>query len=511
MKKPFAFVAAVLTTAIPLAAQNDNPASPPASAGAEADVQEDKLPPPDLLLLSGIPYASPKEEIIAFAEATTRKATFITQPNLQWLLRFALAEIRENPENAAQIRRDYLTKLSNLFYESALAQKKADRPEQALAQAQLAVRIDPANAVARCFFADMLELTGRTDDAAQTLQFGKQFLSLNAPVAPRYLEFYYKLLRGKQLDRDIAEDTDALLAKTGYLPDTREVIAYQGAQAHYWLGDYKKSRTALAEGKSEERFQERKRMAATLAGDEKTAAKAEEVRFFAEKRFADTKILEANIYFAAGDTGKAIKCLKDSVTLFSGKTRDAILSQLGRFYSQLGQYDDALTVAEQRILESPPGDPNPFPRIQRLYLLEKTGKTELLNREVLDIFAKFDHKQGAMLALAEYGSKYGQVAVCTRCAQIAEERHYDLSLFTLLVIESLIRTGDPQGAISYYKAVLDRSPVFFQGVQGSVNALMGIAYIQNKIPLTGGAFLNDFLLERKTDKKTLEKIRELEI
>ncbi|MDR2981050.1 MAG: hypothetical protein LBV12_02250 [Puniceicoccales bacterium] len=476
--KRSSFAATALISAIPFvsSAQSLPPANNPPPPVKET-TSEAKIAPPDpeILFLTGLPLAGTPQEIITYSRRIYGRSGELDDIVLRSIIRFSLAKLEDNPADAEAIKQDHMKRISDYFFEVAIAAKNADNIQASGKAIQIAVRCNPGNNKAKIFWANMLYANNDIDGAIQTLQHGLPYLALSDPNAGAYLDRFFQFLQIEQRDREIAERATDLLNKGAVMSTyTREILGMHAAMASYWLGDYAKAIDLIQKNGLQKASQGR--------------------------------LYEARAYFDGRNTSAAISILDKAISDFSGAERDAILGQLIRFYTELGRYNLALSTLQQRIANSPS---NPQPRIHRLYLLDKAGLGEQFDKELQSILNNYAGDQKVLMPLAKFAAERAKPNLAATCLLIANERAFNRQVFAAAVIEALIRDKRPLDAINFYKNVVAENKLYFNDTQASVNALLAAAYIAAKDASTGRAYLNEYLEETKDDPETKAKVDEL--
>ncbi len=442
-----------------------------AQTSVPAKTTTPKMPAPEVLFLSGIPLDKTPEKIRQSAEQIYAHTEDIADPVLRRHIRLSLAQLIEHPQNAEPIVRDHRRTLSEFFYSSALQAQQAQDLQAFTNALQLAVHCNPGNAKAKLLWARLLfQQGGDAEKAIQTLQHGLEFLALDDPEVPAYLDFLFNLMAGAEYDRKAAILAVSLFHRDPPPPEKVRITA--GLHAVAELIQIGESQRALE----------------TLA-----ALPA------ATPAFQST-LLKSRALFLHGNTKEAVQLLDKSTASFKGRERDQLLSQLARFLGELGDFPRALSATEQRIQDF---SDNPQPRVHRLYLLEKLGRTADFNSELQSLLADHSADQGTLLALANFASERGHPEIAASCYTIADRHNFNRSVFAILTLEAFIRGGKPQQAIQFYQRLIVGAPDTFKQNRPGVEALLAAAYFAINDPGTARRHLEEFLFEKQIDPDTL--------
>ena len=391
------------------------------------------------LLLADFALFKNEDDIRACASRSLERAQTIDDPKLRRIVVFSLSKILQNPKQLAKFRAEHLKKISEHFEEVAFAAREGKRYEDALAAVQIAIRCDPENARARLLFASLIE----QEKAIRTLFYGLNFLDVESEIAPAYFNKYFQLLSDLQQDRLVAKQTLSLLSEKRLPDPVRVAIANYAAMSLYWIGNYENC-----------------------------------LRILEEQKVADTQqgmILKARSLFDLGKNKEAVDLLLGGVDSFPAEKRDAILSQLSRFYQRLGDSAGALSIAHRRVAENP-GAPSPY--LQRLYLYNKFNDKDRFASELASILETFPASQTALITLANFAAEHGKSDLAKMCLQFAMENRYPPNVFAATVIESLVTADRPEEAIETYIETTRGAPKLFSDMETALSAILAAAYLK---------------------------------
>ncbi len=417
---------------------NPLPAPPPGPISVNEESSD-----AEFIILAGLPLSKDKEAILSYARQTYIKADLVKDKTLLQLIRLSLSKIEDQPEKAVQIRQEHLNQLAEYFTKEGMAAQEAGKMDDALRFAQVAVRCNPGNAKSKLFYSNFLHtITGRTDDAIQTLRHGLEFLPVDDPLTKDYLERYFQLLQARERDQEVIDDSLKLLRETKNISaGMREVLSLSAATSLYWLGKYPDAVNLI-----------------TTSGLESNPSGL---------------LLKAKALFEGGKTKDSLSLLEANISTFQGPARDAILSQLTRYHILLGQYKMALSVAQERIALD---DKAPFPQIQKLLLLDRLGNKDEFDKQLRLIFTRYSGSSAPMLALSNYAAEKGYSELTGAIAIIADQQGFERSTFATLHLEALVRGPDPGQAITQYQQITAADRTYFKAKEPLVQALLGIAH-----------------------------------
>jgi hypothetical protein len=419
-------------------------ASPAAGkATPEAPINSKEEVDAEFIILAGLPIMKGKEEILRYSRQTYVKSDLIKDVVLRQWVRLAVSRIEDQPDKAALIREEHLIKVAEYFLGQAQEALQANRIDEAFKLAQITVRISPANAKGKLFFANLLHSNfNRTDDAIQTLRHGLEFLNVNDPLGRDYLDRYFQLLQLRERDAEVIDQSLNLLQKGKDLPPpTRQAIALSAATSLYWVGRYAESVNIININNLD----------ANVGG----------------------LLLKAKALFDGGKTQEAVGLLESKTSQFSGSAKDALYAQQARFQILLGKPKVALTVTNERIAIE---EKAPFPHIQRLMLLDRLNLKDEYDKELQLIAERFASNAGAMIALANFAAERGYDGLTSTLAEASASRGFERSTFAALHLEALLNGQRSEQVIAQYQQVNAADRGYFSSNQPIVNALLGISY-----------------------------------
>jgi hypothetical protein len=420
-----------------------------APSPAEASSGKESLEDAEIVVLAGLPQLKDKEAILSYARQTYIKAELIKDKALLQIVRLTLAKLEDQPEKSAQIRQEHLNHLAEYFTKLAMAAQDAGQLGDAMHLAQVAVRFNPGNAKAKLFYANFLHnIAARTDDGIQTLKHGLEFLPVDDPLTKDYLERYFQLLQARERDQEVIDESLKLLRDTKNFPlHMRESLSLTAATSLYWIGNYPE--------------------AVNLINSNNLDSQAKGL------------LLKARALFEGGRNQESINLLQSKTSLFKGKERDAILSQLVRFHLLLGQHKIALAVTQERIAAD---EKAPFPHIQRLQLLDRLGLKDEFDKELRLIFENYAGSSAPMIALANFAAEKGYAQLTGALVNSAAQQGLERATFAALHLEALLNGPEPGQAITQYQQIVAADKAFFKSNESIVQALIAIAYHARQKP-----------------------------
>lgn len=181
-------------------------------------------------------------------------------------------------------------------------------------------------------------------------------------------------------------------------------------------------------------------------------------------RAIDGVMLTSRLLWERGQLHGAIAYVEKNLPRF--KYSDWLLRLLSRFCLDVGDLDKAHQYIRMRTVANP-GDVSP--RIELLNIYAKTGDTASVHREVEDIIAHFRNDQQAMIALGNFATNQGDVALALRLYQLAQERDRQLRLaaqksdfsvgtFALLAAQTYLTVHDYKNTLLFLDQINKDNP-----------------------------------------------------
>jgi thioredoxin-like negative regulator of GroEL len=312
----------------------------------------------------------------------------------------------------------------------------------------------PSNFEGRILLAQFYEqLLKRPDVAAGLLSQG---LELGGANDNDYLKETLRVLLRHQLDEDVQEIADKYLPKVVEINDRNRILAFAAAQANFLRGNYD-------------------------AADDYISSYEIMVS-------VEGVMLSSQISWNRGHEKTAIRKLE--IVLEKFQQNERILMQLSRYFREIGDLDQARKYAVMRNLSNPL---SAAPRIELLYIYNKSGDTEREELEIRRILKQFSDNNLALQAIANFAAETGNVGLARRTYEEALENEFTIDAFALLLIESHLVKKDYEGALSFSEELDKERPAWLTKRRYIFNSLRAVAsYGQNR-PDFGDIYLNEFL------------------
>ena len=173
--------------------------------------------------------------------------------------------------------------------------------------------------------------------------------------------------------------------------------------------------------------------------------------------------------------------------------------QLSRYHRELGQIDEARRYAILRNVSDPL---SPAPRLELLYIYNKSGDIEREQRETLRMLQQFRDDEAAFQALANFAADTGNIDLARRTYEEALENEFNIDAFALLLIEAHLVDKDYEGALDFSEELLKERPDWLTQRWAIFNSLRAVASYGINRPDLGEIYLQDFLDEAQNQPQT---------
>lgn len=312
----------------------------------------------------------------------------------------------------------------------------------------------PSNFEGRVLLAQFYEqLLKRPDVAAGLLSQG---LELGGAEENDYLKETLRVLLRHQLDEDVQEIADKYLPKEVEISDRNRILAFAAAQANFLRGNYDAADDYISSYE----------LLVSVEG----------------------VLLSSQISWNRGHEETAIRKLE--IVLDKFQQNERILMQLSRYYREIGDLDQARKYAVMRNLSNPL---SAAPRIELLYIYNKSGDTEREELEIRRILKQFSDNNSALQAIANFAAETGNIGLARRTYEEALENEFTIDAFALLLIESHLVKKDYEGALSFTEELDKERPEWLSKRRYIFNSLRAVASYGINRPDFGDIYLNEFL------------------
>jgi hypothetical protein len=319
---------------------------------------------------------------------------------------------------------------------------------------RLGVARSPSNLEGRRVLAEFHELALKRPDIAANLMV--EGLKLGGLEDIEYLKQTLQVLLRHQMDDETQKMVDQYLPDQPELTDINRTLAFGAASANYLRGNYDRADDYLLSYELTE----------SLAG----------------------LLLSAQISWDRDNKIATITKMEASLQKFPNS--EGLLMQLSRYHRELGNIDQARRYAILRNVSDPL---SAAPRLELLYIYNKSGDTEREQRETLRMLNQFRDDEVALQALANFGADTGNVDLTRRTYEEALEHDFSINAFALLVIEAHLVSKDYEGSLDFSEELLKERPKWLTKSWAIFNSLRAVASYGINRPDLGEIYLQDFI------------------
>ena len=358
---------------------------------------------------------------------------------------------------------EHRTEMGDYHIEKGLEEVKAGNYRDALRLLRLGVTRSQSNLEGRRVLAEFYELALKRADIAADLML--KGLNHGGIEDLDYLKQTLRLLLRHQMDQQIQELADKYLPEEAEPTLTNRTLAFGAANANYLRGNYDRADDYL--------------IAYNLI------------------KSLEGLMLSAQISWDRGDQIASITKMEQSLTNFPNS--EPLLMQLSRYHRELGNLDQARRYAILRNVKDPL---SAAPRLELLYIYQKTGDKEREQRETQRMLKQFRNDDDALQALSNFAADTGNIGLARRTYEEALENEFNIDAFALLLIEAHLVQKDHQGALDFSEELLKESPDWLTQRWAVFNSLRAVASYGAKRPDLGEIYLQNFLDEANSPSKT---------
>ncbi|MGA2053539.1 MAG: tetratricopeptide repeat protein, partial [Opitutales bacterium] len=209
-------------------------------------------------------------------------------------------------------------------------------------------------------------------------------------------------------------------------------------------------------------------------------------------------LLQGQSLWERGRRKAAIAYLEDALKQYPGS--DPIYAILARYYRDVGDLDRSRQYTVLRIANNPMSI---MPQIELLYIEAKSGETDAVESDAKNMIDQFSNDQNAMLTLANFATDQGNVPLARRIYERAIENQFDLTAFSLLLIEAHLSAGDFTGALSFIDQIDQEKPAWLASSQAIFDSLRAVAYYGEGRTDLADVFLTNILKQYAPRTETL--------
>jgi Tfp pilus assembly protein PilF len=329
---------------------------------------------------------------------------------------------------------------------------------------RLGVARSPGNLEGRLVMAEFYEFAiKRPDIAAQQLLEG---LEKGGLEDLDYLKRTLRVLLRHQMDEEIQALADENLPDTPELTERNRVLAFGAANANHLRGNFDKAENYLID--------------------------------YGLIESLEGLLLSSQISWERGDKITAITKMEASLRKFPKS--EPLLMQLSRYHRELGELDDARRYAILRNVSDPL---SAAPRLELLYIYNKSGDEASEKREIQRMLRQFRDDEPALQSLANFAAETGNIDLARRTYAEALENQFAIDTFALLLIEAHLSSDDYGGALYFAEELLKEKPEWLSNRWATFNSLRAVASYGVGQADLGEIYLQDFLDGQNNQPETL--------
>lgn len=358
---------------------------------------------------------------------------------------------------------EHRREMGDYHIKKGLEAMKAGDYRDALRLLRLGVTRSPANLEGRRVLAEFYELAIKRPDIAAELML--KGLDLGGSDDLDYLKQTLRVLLRHQMDEKIQELADKYLPEEPSLTDINRTLAFGAANANYLRGNYDQADDYI--------------LAYNLIES------------------LEGLLLSAQISWDRGNQISAITKMEQSLRRFPNS--EPLLMQLSRYHREMGDIDKARRYAILRNVKDPL---SAAPRLELLYIYNKSGDIDREQRETQRMLKQFRDDESALQALANFAADTGNIDLARRTYEEALENEFAVDAFALLLIESHLVGNDYEGALSFSEELLKERPDWLTQRWAIFNSLRSVASYGINRPDLGEIYLQHFIDESNTPPQT---------
>jgi Tfp pilus assembly protein PilF len=358
---------------------------------------------------------------------------------------------------------EHRKEMGDYHIKTGLAEIKEGNYRDALRLLRLGVVRSPANLEGRRVLAEFYEVAlKRADIAAELMLKG---LDLGGIDDIDYLKQTLRVLLRHQMDEKIQQLADKYLPNEPDLTDNNRTLAFGAANANYLRGNFDQADDYLISYN----------LIQSIEG----------------------LMLSSQISWDRGNQIAAITKMEHSLSRFPNS--EPLLMQLSRYHREMGDIHKARRYAILRNVKDPL---SPAPRLELLYIYNKTNDVERELRETQRMLKQFRDDESALQSLANFAADTGKIDLARRTYEEALENEFAIDTFALLLIESHLVSKDYEGALSFSEELLKENPNWLKNRWAIFNSLRAVASYGTNRPDLGEIYLQHFIDEKNNPPQT---------
>lgn len=343
--------------------------------------------------------------------------------------------------------------------EFLIARGKADLKEQkfreAFASLRIGISLSPRNREGRMLLAQFYVAWQRPDLARRLLLEGLEFNREDR----EYLQALFSYLLQQQADFELVKIADELLKLAGpdaAIDERLRLIAMAKSTALFFRGNYDDADDTLQKYRLSES--------------------------------PDGKLLAIQIEWERGDRTAVIEQLEALSTQYP--TYEQVYNQYAAYLREAGMIDELRRLCVLRQIRFPD---RPRPRIDFLYLLDKSKEEERVQSDIESIFRDYPKNSELMLALADFAANTGRPALAQRIYDHCKANGLSWEGPALMTVEAHIVAKQYQDALVSARQMLKDNPEWGKRFYSVFNGLQAIANYGLEDTSSAQIFLNNFL------------------
>lgn len=349
---------------------------------------------------------------------------------------------------------EHRREMGNYHVEKGLGYYSEGKYREALTLLRLGVTRAPGNFEGRILLANFYDqLLKRSDISTGLLCQGLEYGGIDDL---EYLKATLRLLLRHQMDAEIQKIADTYLPEETEINDRNRVLAFGAAQANFLRGNYDRADDYIS--------------------------------IYELNVSIEGVLLAAQINWNRGQKETAVSKLELNIKTF--KNNESLLMQLSRYHRELDEIEEARKYAIMRNLANPL---SPAPRLELLYIYNKSGDSEREEREIRRILKQFSDDASALQSIANFAADTGNIDLARHCYEEALESEFAIDAFALLMIESHLVEKDYDGALSFSEELDKERPEWLKKRRDIFNSLRAVASYGINRPDFGDIYLNEFL------------------
>jgi len=332
---------------------------------------------------------------------------------------------------------------------------KEQKYREAFYSLRVGLSLSPRNREGRMLLSQFYVAWQRPDLARRTLLDGLEFNFEDE----EYIKALFSYLLQQQADFELIKIADGLIARAGTsapLDERLRMIVSSKATGHFLRGNYD--------------------------------AAEDTIRMYRLTDRMDGKLLTLQIGWERGEQNLVLEKLDALTAEFPAV--EQIHSLYATFLRESGREDELRRICLLRQIRFPE---RPRPRIDLLYILDKSGEKERIEEEIESILIDYPKNGEAMVALADFAANTGRPALAKRIYDYCKANQLPWEGPALMSVEAHIVAKDFQAALVAARQMQKENPEWGKRFTSVFNGLQAIANYGLNDTSSAQIFLNNFL------------------